>query len=190
MQKGQTDILAVIILIGAVLVIGASFLGILTPAILNLISQNDLRSILYNEQSMLVLYEEFRDNNRICIGILRIEPDMKTYAIAILTNNFQSIIREGNEYTISFPTNTQLQLQAYIRTIPASKVYYMVEGEYYKVGGTGSIDLLYLPEEMTRNYIAKGTPIPICIKKPSIDVTLYIFYQIGSELYEVSRVKI
>lgn len=189
-MKGQTDILAVVILIGIVLVIGTSFLGILTPALRSLIGHNDIRSVLYNEQSLLVLYEELRGNDRTCIGILRIEPDLRTYAIAILTKDLKSILRIDSEYMVSFPTNPQLQVQMHTRTISRDKVYYIIEGEYHKLSGTGSIDILYIPEEMMRSYIINGKPIPICIKNLPADATLYIFYQIGLELYEVGRVRI
>lgn len=184
MHHGQSELLAIVILVGVVLVVGIGFLGILSPSISDLISRNRVRLMLYNEQSLLVLYREYEDRDNICIGILRIEPGEVAYALTLFIDGM-SMLNAINIYT---PPGWRqgvkgIFLRRYVNTAS--------NGEYYPCFVCSDmVEVLYI-------YTPLNDVIPalVCVSKNNLPkgatkATLYLFTQVGLELYEVGRYEI
>ncbi|MEM1712925.1 MAG: hypothetical protein QXW36_00080 [Desulfurococcaceae archaeon] len=178
--RGQADLLAVMVLIATTIVVGVGFLGLVYPNINDLVYQNDLRTTLYNEQSLLVLYKEYENNTHVCIGFLRIEPGKVSYALAYIVGD------KVNNSAILFPLPQEAS-QGTVSYFP--KTYCLINGDYYPC--LERIDsVVYLPSEVVENYVAGGTPGLVCVIKQSSNARLLFFVTVDSKLYEVGRVEV
>lgn len=179
---GQADLLSVMILIATTIVVGVGFLGLLYPSVSDLVSRSEIRSTLYNEQSLLVLYREFENDTQVCIGFLRVEPGFVAYALALVVGN------QANNSAISFPlSNTINPTDSLVYT----KTYCLFNGDYYPC--LEDIDrVVYVPYDILNNYIAQGYPGLTCISKSALTdkASLRVFMLLNGDLYEVGSVDI
>lgn len=176
--RGQADLIAVMVLIATTIVVAVGFLSLVYPNIADLTYQNELRMVLYNEQSLLVLYKEYENDTHLCTGFLRIEPGFVSYAVVYLEGGLV------NNSAISFPLpqGTTQGLISYPR-----RTYCLINGDYYPC--IEQIDsVVYLPNEIIENYIATGKPGLVCIAKGTTSGKLLLFYPVNLDLYQVGEV--
>lgn len=184
MQRGQADLLSTVILIGTALVIGLGFLGILLPNVFDLANKGRIRISLYNEQSLLVLYKEYEDRDSFCIGIIRIEPGRISYAITLVAGNSTVL----DALSFNMPLGWELGKRGIFQK---RNINIIVDGEYYPCHMCpNNIEVVYVYPPFV-----DMCPMLVCVSKKGLPeditrATLYIFTQIGSELYEVGRYEV
>lgn len=189
---GQGDLLAVLILIGSAILIGIGFLSIMYPSVSSLVSQNDVRALLYNEQSLLVIYKEYENSTHVCTGILRLEPERVKYAMSLIVGNSVDVFSIPG--VASFPPHGGPSIE--FKNVSTRSVYLIVQGDYCQcLYGLNYVMVLYMPQEVIDGYIARGIPALLClskdiIKKCGTEATLYVYVQVGPDLYEVGRVRL
>jgi hypothetical protein len=179
---GQADLLSVMILIATTIVVGVGFLGLLYPSVMDLVSRSELRSTLYNEQSLLVLYREYENDTQVCIGFLRVEPGFVAYALALVVGG------QVDNSAISFPLSS---VTSQGDSVVYTKTYCLINGDYYPC--VERINrVVYVPYDILDNYIAKGYPGLTCISKSALtgEASLRVFIVAKGDLYEVGRVDI
>ncbi|MEM2698263.1 MAG: hypothetical protein QXF17_02955 [Ignisphaera sp.] len=186
--KGQSDLITTVILVGVTIVIGVGFLSFVAPNISRVVGESNMKAVLYEEQSNIVVYKEFENATQLCIGLLRIAPGTTVYSIAILDENLNSIINTSHTNLVYFPPNPQPVATS--RITPPKKVYYIAGGDYYPI--PHEISVVYIPQNLTSNYIGKGRPLLLCIRKNSIPgdqmARIFILVSLNNNLYEVGRV--
>ncbi|MEM2025635.1 MAG: hypothetical protein QXW94_05025, partial [Desulfurococcaceae archaeon] len=191
---GQGDLLAALILIGVTIVVGIGFLSLVYPSVSGLVGQNDLRTLLYNEQSVLVVYKEYENSTHTCIGIIRLEPEKTRYSLALIADERIDVLaRDIN--AISFPlSQSSTPEPSGVRTITADRAYRIISGEHCPCfKGLSYLKVVYLPQDVADNYLSRGIPALTCLSKDiirqyGIDVTLYVFVQVNTDFYEVGEV--
>jgi len=176
---GQSDLLGVMILIGAVLVIGVTFAGVTLINVTSFTSINQMKTILMEDQSSLVLYVERENQTHTCLGILRSIPDYRLYAFGLLSEDLKQDF--SNAIIPAFPGVYRLE------RVEASRVYRLYQGEYYPIPVKGAINVYFLTDQGIRAYILIQKPLLICIDKTQLPSSGYfmVFSFINNELYEV-----
>jgi hypothetical protein len=177
---GQSDLMSVMILIGAVLIIGVTFAGLTLANVSNFTSANQVKTILGEDQSSIVLYVERENMTHICFGVLRSIPDYRVYAFALVSSDYKKDL--SSALIIPIPG------VAAPTSFDARRIYYLYQGEYYEFTFKGSINALALTDKGVRDYIMQRKPILVCIDKTILGGTsayFLVFSYINNELYEV-----
>ncbi|MEM0154110.1 MAG: hypothetical protein QXP12_08325 [Ignisphaera sp.] len=178
--RGQGELLATVILIGVTLVIGIGLTTLVVPNVSRIVGENNVRSILYSEQSGLVVYTEYGDDSRLCLGLLRVEPQHIAYSVAITDRSFNPI---ANNVDVFFPLDPG---ESPLRR--TSTIYYLCGGEYCR--SPGPVPIYSIPERLISKYIEVGEPLLLCIDRVSLqggETVVLILVSIDNKLYEVGR---
>jgi hypothetical protein len=178
--RGQSDLMSVMILIGAVLIIGVTFAGLTLANVSNFTSVNQVKTILGEDQSSIVLYVERGNETHICFGVLRSIPDYRVYAFALVSSDYKEDL--SSALTIPIPG------VAAPTSFDARRMHYLYQGEYYEFTFKGSINVLALTDKGVRDYIMQRKPLLVCIDKTILAGTsayFLVFSYINNELYEV-----
>ena len=177
--RGQSDLIGVVVLLGAVLVIGVAFAGMTLTSVSTLVSVNRVKTALSEDQSSIFVYVERENTTHTCLGILRIVPDYRVYAIGLFTSDLSQDLSGA----ITPPKPDTLVP----RTIESSRVYRLYQGEYYPIPVKGSINVYFLTDQAIRDYILQRKPLLVCVDRSGLpsDGYLVVFSFINNELYEV-----
>ncbi|MEM1678948.1 MAG: hypothetical protein QXV81_05080 [Ignisphaera sp.] len=186
-MKGQSDLITTIVLVGVTIVIGVGLLAFAVPNISRLMAENSVKSALYEEQSNLIIYRELENSTTLCIGLLRISPAYIAYSIAILDENLNSVANPINIVKLPQYEGT---LQQRLVT-PPRRVYYLYSGVYYPI--PGEIHVIEIPGGLISNYIERGRPLLLCIRKDVLRESvrmakIFILASLNNNLYEVGRI--
>jgi len=176
---GQSDLIGVIILIGAVLVIGVTFASVTLTNVLSFTSINQVKTILMEDQSTLVLYVERENQTHVCLGLLRTLPDYRLYGFGLLSED----LKQDLSSAIITPIPGVFRLES----TDSNRVYRLYQGEYYSIPIKGRINVYLLTDQGVREYILKQKPLLICIDKTILETNGYfmVFSFVNNELYEV-----
>ena len=176
---GQSDLIGVVVLLGAVLVIGVAFAGMALTSVSTFIGVNRVKTALSEDQSSVFIYVERENATHACLGVLRIVPDYRVYAIGLFTSDLNqdlsgAIIPPKHDTLVS-------------RTIESSRVYRLYQGEYYSIPMKGLVNVYFLTDQAIRDYILQRKPLLVCVDKSGLpsDGYLVVFSFINNELYEV-----
>jgi len=180
LMRGQSDLVTVILLVGTVLVIGAAFSSLAVAHVVDFTSRGRVRQLLLAEQASLVVYREFEDGVRLCLGVLRVEPSNTRYAVALLS------IDMGVDLLELFPNALTIPgVAPQLRRV--SRVYYIHSGEYYPVSVGGYVRVAEVPEEVVERYVMQRRPFLVCVSKDAVEggARLLVLVYVGPDLYEV-----
>jgi len=180
LRRGQSDLVTAILLVGVVLVIGAAFSSLAVAHVADFTSRGRVRQLLLAEQASLVIYREFEDGVRLCLGILRVEPSNTRYAVALLS------IDMGVDLLELFPNALTIPGTAPgLRRV--SRVYYIHGGEYYPVPVGGYVRVAEVPEEVVERYVMRRRSFLVCVSKDAVvgGARLLVLVYVGPDLYEV-----
>jgi len=185
-------------LIGVAVVVGVGFLSLVYPSVSDLVQRNNLRSLLYNEQGLLVVYREFENETHTCLGFFRLEPGAVSYALALAADSGVDVLSGVNASTVlTYPlvgvnaTSTQIDPSR-------ARVYCLFNGDYSPCIQRFN-RVSYVPAVVIENYVAKGVPALLCLNKTALSelagpgpstITLYFFMPVGKDYYEVGEVKL
>ena len=192
MKYGQVDLICVMILIATVLIIGASFTALVVFNISDFTARSQLSQLLSVEQTNLVIYRELENSTHVCVGLLRITPEYRKYALILVSSDLSQDLLYNSVYVISIPVSNSVLAS---RLVESSRVHYFYQGNYYPLRVTGPqegyVTLVELPSDVIENYISQGRPALICINKNEISYTtsgkLIIFVYVSRDLYEVGE---
>jgi hypothetical protein len=177
--RGQSDLIGVVVLLGAVLVIGVAFAGMALTSVSTFIGVNRVKTALSEDQSSVFIYVERENATHTCLGVLRIVPDYRVYAIGLFTSDLSQDLSGA----IIPPKPDTLVL----RTVESSRVYRLYQGEYYSIPVKGLVNVYFLTDQAVRDYILQRKPLLVCVDKSGLpsDGYLVVFSFINNELYEV-----
>jgi len=180
LRRGQSDLVTVILLVGTVLVIGAAFSSLAVAHVVDFTSRGRVRQLLLAEQASLVVYREFEDGVRLCLGILRVDPSNTRYAVALLSTDMGVDLLELFPNALTIPGAAPR-----LRRVP--RVYHIHSGEYYPVPVKGYVRVAEVPEEVVERYVMQRRPFLVCVSKDAVvgGARLLVLVYIGSDLYEV-----
>jgi len=193
MRKGQTELVSVMILIGAVLVIGVAFTALAVSYVSNTVGRGQIQQTLIAEQSNLVIYREYEDSKKLCLGILRLTPSMTSYALAFLSIDLKTdLIRQQNGIIMVFDGEKFLNLNDLNpKTKEATKIYYIYKGEYYSLTLKEPVYIVEIPANIISSCVSNQKPLLSCINKYALPsnsgAKLLLLTYIGSDLYEVGE---
>jgi hypothetical protein len=188
--RGQADLITVMILVGAVLVVGVALSALAVSHVSSIASRGQIQQLLVSEQANLVLYKEFENSTTLCIGTLKITPSTTRYALALFSTDMKRDLLAQNQGAVIIPVATALPI---VKRVSASSVYYVYRGEYYPLPVKGFVNVVEIPMDVIQSYVMQQKPFLVCINKSivsSAEVSsaklLYLVY-VGSELYEVGE---
>jgi hypothetical protein len=177
--RGQSDLIGVVVLLGAVLVIGVAFAGMTLTNVSTFVSVNRVKTALSEDQSSVFIYVERENTTHTCLGVLRIVPDYRVYAIGLFTSDLSQDLSSA-----IVPPKPDTLVP---RTIESNRVYRLYQGEYYPIPVKGLINVYFLTDQAIRDYILQRKPLLVCVDKSGLpsDGYLVVFSFINNELYEV-----
>ncbi|MCC6016874.1 MAG: hypothetical protein LM582_07520 [Desulfurococcaceae archaeon] len=193
MMKGQTELVSVMILIGAVLVIGVAFTALAVSYVSNTMGRCQIQQILIAEQSNLVIYREYEDSEKLCLSVLRLTPSTTSYALAFLSIDLKTdLISQQNDIIMVFDGEKFLNLNDLNpKTKEATKIYYIYKGEYYSLTLKELVYIVEIPANIISSYVSNQKPLLICINKYALPsnsgAKLLLLTYIGFDLYEVGE---
>ena len=177
--RGQSDLIGVVVLLGAVLVIGVAFAGMALTSVSTFIGVNRVKTALSEDQSSVFIYVERENATHACLGVLRIVPDYRVYVIGLFTSDLSQDLSGA-----IIPSKPDTLVS---RTIESSRVYRLYQGEYYSIPVKGLVNVYFLTDQAIRDYILQRKPLLVCVDKSGLpsDGYLVVFSFINNELYEV-----
>ncbi|MEM1982629.1 MAG: hypothetical protein QXZ10_02665 [Sulfolobales archaeon] len=191
LDKGISPVLSVTVLIGAVIILGMSFMAYSISLSNAQSSEVRIRNMVVDEAAKVVIYIEKEDTTQstttIYLGLTKVIPETsKYYLILFKTNEYQSI------YGLIPLSATISQIQQNIPPQPkTSSQIYVVEtaGNYVplKVLGLPSIDTYmfwYIPPNSSLIKIEISNNELVNFKY----VVPIILVDFGNEYYEVARI--
>lgn len=177
--RGQSDLIGVVVLLGAVLIIGVAFAGMALTSVSTFIGVNRVKTALSEDQSSVFIYVERENATHTCLGVLRIVPDYRVYAIGLFTSDLSQDLSGA-----IIPPEPDTLVP---RTIESNRIYRLYQGEYYSIPVKGLVNVYFLTDQAIRDYILQRKPLLVCVDKGGLpsDGYLVVFSFINNELYEV-----
>jgi len=180
------------ILIATVLIIGVSFTALVVFNVSDFTSRSQLSQLLSVEQANLAVYRELENSTHVCIGLLRITPEYRKYALILVSSDLRRDLLYNSVSVISIPVSSRTLTT---RLVESSRIHYFYQGNYYPLRIVspleGYVTVVELPDDVIENYISQGKPALVCINKSVVSgITsgkLMMLVYVSGDLYEAGE---